>query len=43
MQKFVISCAMSMSFLNIMNIYELTGESEDFSVPTVNEVTVCNK
>ena len=32
-----------MSSLNIGNICELTGESEHFSVSTVDEVTVCNK
>ena len=40
---FVMSCAMSMSHLNIGNICELTGESEHFSVSTIDEVTVCNQ
>ena len=39
---FCKSCTMSMSSLNIENICELTGESEHFSVPSVDEVTVFN-
>ena len=40
---FVISCAMSMSHLNIGNICGLIGEGDHFSVSTVDEVTACNK
>ena len=34
---------MSLSYLNIGNICELTGESEHFLVPTVDKVTISNK